>query len=84
MSASKVARDNGPPPPWPVVMCLRSIVSIVDIGGHEDTVNAIFEAVILPLRRPELFNVVGSGNPRRLLGAPKGILLYGPPGRSTV
>jgi len=43
------------------------------IGGLEDQINEIREAVELPLSRPELFAGVG-------IEAPKGILLHGPPG----
>eukprot|EP00238_Polyblepharides_amylifera_P013451 CAMPEP_0196587306 /NCGR_PEP_ID=MMETSP1081-20130531/57067_1 /TAXON_ID=36882 /ORGANISM="Pyramimonas amylifera, Strain CCMP720" /LENGTH=442 /DNA_ID=CAMNT_0041909455 /DNA_START=100 /DNA_END=1428 /DNA_ORIENTATION=- len=44
------------------------------IGGMEDVKKALDELVILPLRRPELFQ---RGN---LLKPVKGVLLYGPPG----
>ena len=43
------------------------------IGGLEDQINEIREAVELPLSRPELFTGVG-------IEAPKGVLLHGPPG----
>lgn len=46
-----------------------------DIGGLEDIVSDLRESVILPLVYPELFTQYGS-----LLAAPKGVLLYGPPG----
>jgi ATP-dependent 26S proteasome regulatory subunit len=35
----------------------------------------IYELVVLPLQRPDMFNQRG-----RLLASPKGILLYGSPG----
>ncbi|KAI8569882.1 hypothetical protein RHMOL_Rhmol02G0311800 [Rhododendron molle] len=43
-------------------------------GGLDSIKQALFELVILPLRRPRLF---ARG---KLLGPPKGVLLYGPPG----
>jgi len=49
-------------------------VSWDDIGGLESTIAEIKESVILPFRRRSLFT--GSS----LLSAPKGVLLYGPPG----
>jgi proteasome regulatory subunit len=44
-----------------------------DIGGLDDQINEIREAVELPLRRPELFTRIG-------IEPPKGVLLHGPPG----
>ena len=44
-----------------------------DIGGLDDQINEIREAVELPLKRPELFTRIG-------IEPPKGVLLYGPPG----
>ncbi|CAO2821368.1 unnamed protein product [Amaranthus hypochondriacus] len=44
------------------------------IGGLESIKQALYELVILPLRRPELFTY------GKLLGPQKGVLLYGPPG----
>lgn len=49
-------------------------VSFDSIGGLEKIKQALYELVILPLRRPELF---AHG---KLLGPQKGVLLYGPPG----
>ena len=49
-------------------------VEFDSIGGLEAIKEALFELVILPLRRPELF---ARG---KLLGPQKGVLLYGPPG----
>ncbi|MCE4613630.1 MAG: AAA family ATPase [Desulfurococcales archaeon] len=45
-------------------------VTFNDIAGLEDAKRAIREAIIYPIKRPELFP----------LGWPRGILLYGPPG----
>lgn len=49
-------------------------VSLEDIGGLKSIVNALYNKVIAPLQRPQLF----SGSP--LLKPSKGVLLYGPPG----
>ncbi|TMX02197.1 hypothetical protein EJD97_022406 [Solanum chilense] len=48
-------------------------VKFDSIGGLESIKQALFELVILPLKRPELFY-------GKLLGPQKGVLLYGPPG----
>ncbi|KAK5846615.1 hypothetical protein PVK06_002909 [Gossypium arboreum] len=45
------------------------------IGGLEAIKQALYELVILSLRRPELFSH------GRLLGPQKGVLLYGRPGK---
>ncbi|KAJ6887710.1 LOW QUALITY PROTEIN: hypothetical protein NC652_028859 [Populus alba x Populus x berolinensis] len=44
------------------------------IGQLESIKQALYELVILPLRKPELFSH------EKLLGPQKGVLLYGPPG----
>ncbi|CAH9111057.1 unnamed protein product [Cuscuta europaea] len=49
-------------------------VEFGSIGGLETIKQALYELVILPLRRPELFSH------GKLLGPQKGVLLYGPPG----
>eukprot|EP00268_Persea_americana_P005201 TRINITY_DN1174_c0_g1_i4.p1 TRINITY_DN1174_c0_g1~~TRINITY_DN1174_c0_g1_i4.p1 ORF type:complete len:420 (-),score=71.98 TRINITY_DN1174_c0_g1_i4:491-1750(-) len=49
-------------------------VEFESIGGLENVKQALFELVILPLRRPELFSR------GKLLSPQKGVLLYGPPG----
>ncbi|CAN6619199.1 ATPase family gene 2 protein [Trichomonascus vanleenenianus] len=46
-----------------------------DIGGQEDAKKALFEAIELPMSKPETFKRLG-------IQAPRGILLYGPPGCS--
>ena len=48
-------------------------ISFSDIGGLNDQVRTIREAVELPITNPELFLRVG-------IKPPKGLLLYGPPG----
>ncbi|KAL4187539.1 hypothetical protein AMTRI_Chr09g39510 [Amborella trichopoda] len=49
-------------------------VEFDSIGGLEHIKQALYELVILPLRRPELFAC------GKLLSPQKGVLLYGPPG----
>lgn len=49
-------------------------VEFDSIGGLETIKQALYELVILPLRRPDLFSH------GKLLGPQKGVLLYGPPG----
>ncbi|KAJ7965289.1 ATPase family AAA domain-containing protein 1-like [Quillaja saponaria] len=49
-------------------------VEFESIGGLEAIKEALYELVILPLRRPDLFSH------GKLLGPQKGVLLYGPPG----
>lgn len=49
-------------------------VTFESIGGMESIKQSLFDLVILPLRRPELFSH------SKLLRPQKGILLYGPPG----
>ena len=48
-------------------------ISYSDIGGLSNQIEAIQDAVELPFSHPELYREHG-------LSAPKGILLYGPPG----
>ncbi|KAI0763538.1 ATPase [Trametes elegans] len=45
-----------------------------DIGGLDPIISSLRESVIFPLRFPHLFTSSS------LLGAPKGVLLFGPPG----
>ena len=49
-------------------------VEFESIGGLDSIKQALYELVILPLQRPELF---AHG---KLLSPQKGVLLYGPPG----
>ncbi|KAJ3100234.1 hypothetical protein HDU97_002418 [Phlyctochytrium planicorne] len=50
-------------------------VGFKDIGGLDEIVDSLKETVIYPLCFPQLFDSASG-----LLGAPKGVLLYGPPG----
>ncbi|KAJ1729009.1 mitochondrial dynamin GTPase Msp1, partial [Coemansia biformis] len=50
-------------------------VSFAQIGGLDDIIQELNESVIYPLNHPQLFTSASG-----LLGSPKGILLYGPPG----
>lgn len=50
-------------------------VSFDDIGGLEPIIEELKESVIYPLTLPGLFSDTST-----LLSAPKGVLLYGPPG----
>ncbi|PIA48827.1 hypothetical protein AQUCO_01300030v1 [Aquilegia coerulea] len=49
-------------------------VEFDSIGGLDNIKQALYELVILPLQRPELFSY------GKLLSPQKGVLLYGPPG----
>jgi len=49
--------------------------SRIDIGGLDHIVSSLRETIIYPLLYPNLFN-----NSSILAGAPKGVLLFGPPG----
>ncbi|KAI0671158.1 ATPase [Trametes maxima] len=49
-------------------------VRFTDIGGLDPIISSLRESVIFPLRFPHLFSSSS------LLGAPKGVLLFGPPG----
>ncbi|KAH9850182.1 ATPase [Lenzites betulinus] len=49
-------------------------VRFTDIGGLDPIISSLRESVIFPLRFPHLFSSSS------LLGAPKGVLMYGPPG----
>ncbi|MCU4926520.1 proteasome-activating nucleotidase [Halobacteria archaeon AArc-dxtr1] len=51
----------------------RPEVSYADIGGIDEQVQEVREAVEQPLAEPELFEEVG-------IDPPSGVLLYGPPG----
>ncbi len=44
-----------------------------EIGGLKDVIREVKEVIELPLKKPQLFQIVG-------IKPPKGVLLYGPPG----
>lgn len=48
-------------------------VTFNDIGGLEKQIRELYEVVVLPLIKPEVFRDVG-------IEPPKGVLLHGPPG----
>ncbi|KAF9464210.1 P-loop containing nucleoside triphosphate hydrolase protein [Collybia nuda] len=50
-------------------------VQFSDIGGLDPIISSLRESIIYPLLYPNLFTSSSS-----LLGAPKGVLLFGPPG----
>lgn len=50
-------------------------VTFNDVGGLQDIIDELREAVILPLTEPELF-----ATHLDLIQSPKGVLFYGPPG----
>ena len=59
----------------------------LDIGGLEDIISSVKETVIYPLIYPDLFRsasyfaaFLSFSDCRGLLTAPRGVLLYGPPG----
>ena len=51
----------------------KPTIKWADIGGLEDEIRELKEAIELPLLRPDIFKKVG-------IEAPKGVLLHGPPG----
>lgn len=55
-------------------MAIRLTARHADIGGLEPIIASLRESVIYPLQYPHLFSSSS------LLGAPKGVLLFGPPG----
>jgi MoxR-like ATPase len=50
-------------------------LSCIDIGGLDPIIDQLRESVIYPLCAPQLFESAAG-----LFAAPKGVLLYGPPG----
>ncbi|KAI0236811.1 mitochondrial dynamin GTPase Msp1 [Massospora cicadina] len=50
-------------------------INFADVGGLDLIIDELKETVIYPLKYPSLFNERSA-----LLGPPKGVLLYGPPG----
>lgn len=58
-----------------IILPTQIDVDFESIGGLESIISSLQETVIAPLCQPDLF---GSGDD--LLSAPKGVLLFGPPG----
>lgn len=54
---------------------MADLSSVTDIGGLDPIISQLREAVIFPLCYPQVFESAAG-----LFGAPKGVLLYGPPG----
>ena len=61
----------------PIVKAMEVVekpnVTFKDIGGLKEQIREVYEAVVLPLKKPDLFREIG-------VEPPKGVLLYGPPG----
>ncbi|MCX8196155.1 MAG: proteasome-activating nucleotidase [Acidilobaceae archaeon] len=51
----------------------RPKVGFRDVGGLADQIRELYEAVVLPIKKPELFSSLG-------IEPPKGVLLHGLPG----
>ncbi len=51
----------------------RPNVTFKDVGGLREQIREVYEAIVLPLKKPELFRELG-------IEPPKGVLLHGPPG----
>ncbi|MCE4627208.1 MAG: AAA family ATPase [Desulfurococcales archaeon] len=66
----EIRDGKSPDLPPEFVLKEKPNVTFDDIAGLEDAKEAIKEAIIYPIKRPDLFP----------LGWPRGILLYGPPG----
>ena len=56
-------------------MSLADWITMEDIGGLDEIIEELKESVIYPLTMPHLYS-----HSSRLLSAPSGVLLYGPPG----
>ena len=57
------------------MLCPLRQIGYDDVGGVRKQLSQIRELVELPLRHPQLFKTIG-------VKPPKGILLYGPPGKA--
>jgi ATPase family AAA domain-containing protein 1 len=57
------------------VLIIHFQLGWLDIAGLENIISSLQESVILPLLHPTIFGASSS-----LLAAPKGVILYGPPG----
>lgn len=67
---------RSPSPPLTLPCFLLTQIGYDDVGGVRKQLAQIRELVELPLRHPQLFKTIG-------VKPPKGILLYGPPGKLT-
>lgn len=66
----EVKDEKGPGIPPEFVLKEKPNVTFEDIAGLEEAKRAIREAIVYPIKRPDLFP----------LGWPRGVLLFGPPG----
>ena len=73
MSIVGIMTDNTDPMVRVMKVDKAPTESYADIGGLEDQIQEIKEAVELPLTHPELYDDIG-------IHPPKGVILYGPPG----
>merc|ERR1712174_44895 len=73
MSVVGILQDDTDPMVSVMKVEKAPLESYADIGGLEDQIQEIKEAVELPLIHPELYEEVG-------IKPPKGVILYGPPG----
>lgn len=73
MSVVGVLQDDADPMVSVMKLEKAPTESYADIGGLDQQVMEIKEAVELPLTHPELYEEMG-------IKAPKGVILYGPPG----
>lgn len=55
-------------------------VTFKDVGGISEMKAELWDLVVLPLKRPDLFRSQTNNNTSDLLTAPRGILLFGAPG----
>ena len=73
MSVVGVLQDDADPMVSVMKLDKAPTESYADIGGLEQQIQEIKEAVELPLTRPELYEEMG-------IKPPKGVILYGVPG----
>jgi len=73
MSVVGILADDADPMVSVMKVEKAPLESYADIGGLEDQIQEIKEAVELPLAHPELYEDIG-------IKPPKGVILYGEPG----
>jgi 26S proteasome regulatory subunit T2 len=73
MSVVGILADDADPMVSVMKVDKAPLETYADIGGLEDQVQEIKEAVELPLQHPELYEDIG-------IKPPKGVILYGEPG----